>query len=230
MKRLIIGGLTVSLVLTVAALGAPKSTQKGQAVSDGQISIRIRDYAQANPLVLRHAEQVAGEILQRAGVATRWIDCPVGSSGIVACSSPVSTLDFFVNLLPESMSDRLRLPGGVLGSAIEGSGKDFGFIASVFYDVAKDRAAERQVDFGELLGNAIAHELGHLLLGTSSHSGRSLMSAFWSGNQFRLAAQGGLAFSDPEVKRIQASMNARTLAATELTQQGQSVATNYSSE
>lgn len=230
MKRLIIGGLTVSLVLTAAALGAPKSTQKGQGVSDGQISIRIRDHARANPLVLRHAEQVASEILQRAGVAARWIDCPVGSSGVGACSSSVSTLDFVVNLLPESMSDRLRLPGGVLGSAIEGSGKDFGFIASVFYDIAKDRAAERQVDFGELLGNAIAHELGHLLLGSNSHSGRSLMSAFWSGNQFRLAAQGGLAFSDPEVKRIQASMNARMLAATEFTGQVQSLATDNLSE
>jgi hypothetical protein len=230
MKRLVFGGLTVSLVLTAAALGAPKSTQKGQAVSDPQISIRIRDYAQANPLVLRHAEKSASEILQRAGVATRWIDCPVGSSGTGACSSPGSTLDFVVNLLPESMSDRLRLPGGVLGSAIEGSGKDFGFFASVFYDVAKDRAAEHRVDFGEFLGNAIAHELGHLLLGTSSHSGRSLMSAFWSGNQFRLVAQGGLAFSAPEVKRIQASMNARTLAATEFTGQGQSLATGNSSE
>jgi len=230
MKRLLVNGLTVSLILAAPGFGAPKSAQKGQAVSEGQVSIRIRDYAHANPLVRQHAEQVAGEILQKAGVATRWIDCPIGSSGTGACSSPVSTPDFFVNLLPHSMSDRLHQPGGVLGSAIEGSGNKFGYIASVFYDVARESAAERQVDFGELLGDAIAHELGHLLLGTNSHAGPGLMCAFWSGNQFRLAAQGLLAFSDAETKRIQAAMTARTLAATEFTQQGQSVATNYSSE
>ena len=230
MKRRVIIGLTVILVLTALALGAPKSTQTGQAVSNAQIRIRIRDYAQANPVVLRHAEQVASEILQKAGVATRWIECPVGSAAAGDCASPVSTLDLFVNLLPESMSGRLRLPGGVFGSAMEGTGKDFGFVASVFYDLAKGRAAEHQVSFGDLLGNAIAHELGHLLLGTRSHSGWSLMSASWSDNQFHLAAQGGLAFSEPEVKRIHASMNARTLAATEFTGQGQSLATGNSSE
>jgi hypothetical protein len=214
MRWLLISGLTMSLILAAPAFGAPKRAQEGKAVSEGQITIRIRDYAHANPLVRQHAQQVAGEILQKAGVATRWIDCPIGSSGTGACSSPVSTLDFFVNLLPHSMSDRLHRPGGVLGSAIEGSGSNFGFMASVFYDAARERAAERQLDFGELLGDAIAHELGHLLLGTNSHSNMGLMSAFWSGNQFRLVAQGLLAFSDAEAKRIHAAMNARTLAAT----------------
>ena len=230
MKRLLVNGLTVSLILAAPGFGASKSASKGQTVSERHVSIRIRDYAQANPLVLRRAEQVAGEILQKAGVATRWIDCPIGSSGTGACSSPVSTLDFFVKLLPHSMSDRLRQPGGVLGSAFEGSGNQFGYMAFVFYDVARESAAERQVDFGELLGDAVAHELGHLLLGTNSHSGSGLMCAFWSVNQLRLAAQGLLAFSDAETKGIQAAMTARTLASTEFTQQGQSVATNYSSE
>ena len=66
--------------------------------------------------------------------------------------------------------------------------------------------------------------LSHLLFGTNSHSGWSLMSSFWSGNQFRLAAEGGLSFSDAELKRIQSSMNARTLAATEFTRPRQSLA------
>ncbi len=228
MKRQFLSGLTVSLMLVAAAYCAPNRVQKGQALNEGQITIRVLDYSQSNPSVRQHAEQVAGDILQKAGVVARWIDCPVGSSGTGACSSPLSTLDLVVNLLPQSMSDRARFAGGVLGSAIEGTGDNFGFIASIFYDLAKERAAEHQVDFGELLGDAVAHELGHLLLGTNSHSGRSLMSAFWSGNQFRLAAQGGLEFSSAEVKRIEASMNARTLA--EVTRRAQAPAMANSSE
>lgn len=214
LTRRTITALTVGLMLAATAFGTPKSAQKGQAVSGGQITIRIRDYAQANPLVRQHAEEAAGNILREAGVATRWIDCPVGSSNTGDCSSPESPLIFVVNLLPYSMSERLHQGGGVLGFSIEASGKDFGFIASVFYDVVKERAAEHQQDFGELLADAIAHELGHLLLGTHSHSGWSLMSAFWSGNQLRRASQGCLAFSDREAERIQAALSARALAAT----------------
>jgi hypothetical protein len=215
LTRRTISGLTVGLMLAATAFGTPKSAQERQPVSGRQITIRIRDYAQAHPLVRQHAEEAAGNILQEAGVATHWIDCPVGSSSSGDCSSPVSPLDFVVNLLPYSMSDLLHQGGGVLGFALEAnSKKDFGFIASVFYDVVKERAAEHQQDLGELLGDAIAHELGHLLLGTHSHSGWGLMSAFWSGNQLRRAAQGCLAFSDREAERIQAALRARTLAAT----------------
>ena len=214
MKRQIISGLTVGLMLVATAFGTAKSAQKRLPGSDRPITIRIRDYAQASPLVRQHAEEAAGNILREAGVATRWIDCPVGSSSTGDCSSPVSPLDFVVNLLPYSMSERLHQGGGVLGFALEASGKDFGFIASVFYDVVKERAAEHQQDFSELLADAIAHELGHLLLGIHSHSGWGLMSAFWSGNQLRRASQGCMAFSDAEAERIQAALSARTLAAT----------------
>ncbi len=210
LTRRTISGLTVGLMLAATAFGTPKR----QPVTDRQITIRIRDYAQSNPLVRQHAEEAAGNILQEAGVAARWIDCPIDSSSTGDSSSTWSPLDFVVNLLPYSMSERLHQGGGVLGFALEASGKDFGFIAWVFYDVAKDRAAEHQQDLGELLGDAIAHELGHLLLGTNSHSGWGLMSAFWSGNQLRRASQGGLAFSDREAERIQAALSARALAAT----------------
>jgi hypothetical protein len=213
MKREIIRGLTMSLILTVAAFGAPENAQKEQPVSKTQITIRIRDYAQADPTVRQHAEQVAGEILEKAGVDTRWIECPVGWSSTGACARPVSTLVLVVNLLPRSMSDRLRRAGGVLGVAIEASDGKFGYVASIFYDEAKDRAEELQLNFGELLGDVIAHELGHLLLGTNSHSSSGLMSAFWSRNKLRMAAQGYLTFRDAEAKRIYAAMAARALGA-----------------
>jgi hypothetical protein len=225
-KRQIISALITTLILVPPAFSSPKSSQEEQTTTE--ITIRIRDYAHSQPLVLHHAEQVASTVLRKAGVATRWVDCPVDSSG--SCASDLSTLDFVVNVLPYSMSDRLRRPGGVLGFAIEGGANDFGFIASVFYDVVKNRAAEHLLEFGELLGDAIAHELGHLLLGTNSHSSMGLMSAFWSGNYFRLASQGQLTFSDAEVKRIEASMNARTLAAREFNREGQTLVAAHTSE
>ena len=121
MKRLLVNGLTVSLILAAPGFGAPKSAQKGQAVSEGQVSIRIRDYAHANPLVRQHAEQVAGEILQKAGVATRWIDCPVGSSGTGTCSRPLFNPGLLCEPATQTPCPIVCLPGGALGSAIEGT-------------------------------------------------------------------------------------------------------------
>ena len=213
MKGQVISGLAVSLILTAAAFGTPENGQKEPSAANRQITIRIRDYAQAAPSVRRHAEQAAGEILAKAGVDTRWIECPVGSSSTGACAGPMTTLVLVVNLLPRSMSDRLRRAGGVLGVAIEASDNKFAYVASIFYDESKDHAEEFQVNFGELLGDVIAHELGHLLLGTNSHSSSGLMSAFWSGNRLRMAAQGLLAFTDAQAKQISAAMAARALAA-----------------
>ena len=210
LTRTTISGLSVCLMLGPLAFGTPKR----QPATDRQITIRIHDYAQSAPSVRRHAEEAAGNILKKAGVVARWVDCPVYSSSTEDCSGTGTPLDFVVNLLPYSMSERLHQQGGVLGYTPDVSGNPFGFITWVFYDVAKDRAADHQQDLGELLGDAIAHELGHLLLGTNSHSGWGLMSAFWFGNQLRLASQGWLAFSKQESERIQAALSARALAAT----------------
>lgn len=113
MKRQIISGLAVSLISTAAAFGTPENVQKEAPVSDRQITIRIVDYARADPSVRQHAERAAGDILEKAGVDTRWDECPVGSPSAGACASPMSTLVLVVNLLPRSMSDRLRRAGGV---------------------------------------------------------------------------------------------------------------------
>jgi hypothetical protein len=46
-------------------------------------------------------------------------------------------------------------------------------------NIVLTRAHEANVDSGRLLGRAIAHEIGHLLLGTSGHANRGLMRARW---------------------------------------------------
>jgi hypothetical protein len=46
-------------------------------------------------------------------------------------------------------------------------------------------AGQSGTDFGILLGRAIAHETGHLLLGTSRHTPSGLMRAVWSQKEIR---------------------------------------------
>ena len=60
-----------------------------------------------------------------------------------------------------------------------------------------------------ILGCVIAHEVGHLLLGSSSHSGSGIMQGHWKRGQIRKAMTGNLPFTPEQVKLIQASTFAR---------------------
>ena len=54
-----------------------------------------------------------------------------------------------------------------------------GCYSDVFYDQAMELHADWHVSLSDLLGNVMAHELGHLLLGSNSHSRAGVMRAHW---------------------------------------------------
>jgi hypothetical protein len=60
------------------------------------------------------------------------------------------------------------------------------------------------------LGCAIAHELGHLLLGTDSHSQSGIMQSRWESVQFRQLTIGTLLFTAEQSERIRANARVRT--------------------
>jgi hypothetical protein len=213
MMQRIMAGFALSFVFATSSYGVSQDAGTARARNDRQITIRINDYARVKSSVLLQAERTAGDILTEAGVDTIWVECPGGqiSSGDAACSRPVTALDFSLNMLPRSMSQPLHLQEGVLGLALETAGNDFGFFAYILYDSVKDCAG--QLDLGRFLGDVFAHELGHLLLGTNSHSSHGLMCTFWSSRELLIAEQrGGLFFSSPETKRIQTAIVTRRLA------------------
>jgi hypothetical protein len=56
---------------------------------------------------------------------------------------------------------------------------DRGWLATVFSDRIGSAASRVRVDAGTLLGLVMAHEVGHLLLGSDYHSQRGVMRADW---------------------------------------------------
>jgi hypothetical protein len=72
---------------------------------------------------------------------------------------------------------------------------------------AKSDDAEFEVPI--ILGCAIAHEVGHLLLGSNSHSGSGIMQRRWERKEMRHAMTGTLLFTPEQAKLIQAETQAR---------------------
>jgi hypothetical protein len=74
-------------------------------------------------------------------------------------------------------------------------GEGFGSYCYVFQERVDELAAAAHISPGRVLGSAMAHEIGHLLKGSNSHSPQGLMSGHWYTNELRDAAMGSLNFT-----------------------------------
>ncbi len=84
-------------------------------------------------------------------------------------------------------------------------------LASVYYEYVERLAKFDGADF-ELpivLGCVIAHEIGHLLLGSDSHSRSGIMQARWGRDQLRMAMMGTLHFQADQVRVMRAEAGRR---------------------
>lgn len=178
----------------------------GNAATPGQ-TVRIYDLAKVPSATLQHALLVAGSILEAAGFQARWLQ----GSG----SAPEGRLiDYSVSNSSRSRSPAERpylvvalqagnpdtvLPG-CMGFALPQARQ--GAHAIIFYDrverlcVASDTAP----DVGTILGAVIAHELGHVLMGSEEHSPNGLMKARWGPKELRFISCNRLQFT-PENKQ-----------------------------
>lgn len=216
MKRTARIWISTQLLLLAASLHAtPPVILQVRPNEERQITVRLRNYAQVESAVLASAETTASKILHEAGTETVWVLCFDGTtwSGEMACTSQPGPMDLTLNVLPFSMSQAFQRRGDVFGHASEGSDQAFGCTAWIFFDSIKSFATERELSLAPLLGHALAHELGHLLMGANSHSGVGLMSAHWSSRELLAANQGGLFFSASESRRLEKAALARWQAA-----------------
>ena len=82
-----------------------------------------------------------------------------------------------------------------------------GCYSDVFYDRAMQLHADWKVRLADILGNVMAHELGHLLLGSNSHSGFGIMRAHWRSEELRRLSRDGLWFTNEEAYRMSRRLN-----------------------
>jgi len=198
-------GALVSLVGTIG-LAFPGRAFPDENDASPTITIQTYNYSQASPTVLVEAEREAGRILMEAGLRAIWLECPVGLSS----PSPKG--------LCKNASEATDLRLRVLDAPVANKFQDtvFGFtvhpvLASVYYEYAARRAKSDDAEFEApiILGCAIAHEVGHLLLGTNSHSDVGIMQPRWEPNQFRQLMIGNLAFTPEQSKLMRAAARTR---------------------
>ena len=139
-----------------------------QSVLVLSLVVRIYDAYGLQAEQLTQARMAVDRILEDAGVTIIWPRCP--------CPAPVVAGELVVRVVGASPASE---PAS-LGFSYVDVERQAGTLATVFADRVHALATAAGVDDGELLGRAIAHEVSHLLLGTSGHEHLGLMRGEWT--------------------------------------------------
>lgn len=161
------------------------------------MTLRVYDYTHEDHSALLGAEGEATRILAQAGVSARWTDCPTSPTklnNLTNCQQPWQVNDYILEIIPEPMAALLGKSEDALGST-PACGTAPHCTAYVFYDRVRGMATGTTAAATVLLGRAMAHEIGHLLLGENSHSSTGIMRAAWSARELRLNAGPAMLFT-----------------------------------
>jgi len=156
---------------------------------------------------LKTARQTAQAIFRHSDIEAEWRECPAGRNERLVptgCTDPLKPTEVVVRIM--ATPSATQLPDDVLGfSYINKLGAANG-LATVFADAVARIAARTYVEPGTLLGRALAHEVGHLLLGTTAHPTTGIMRANWTGTQLQRL---DWSFSPTERRQMQQALEAR---------------------
>ena len=196
--------LLMLLIIAVAPLPGPAAAQAEFAVV-----VRSYDYTDGSRERLSAARREAEEIFRQAHIPVRWIDCEVPNRpGGAKCTEPlVAGRDLIMRLLDRGDNHRASAPRAVgLGESLIDRERSSGVLMTLDLSAIRGIAVETAVDIPTLLGRAIAHEIGHLLLGSSTHPRDGLMRALWSQEELRGLKPAYWGFSQREAAQMQQTL------------------------
>jgi hypothetical protein len=174
------------------------------------VSISVHDYAEVPAPLLAAAEGQAREVFRQAGIETVWLNCSpkLERERLEPRSCYFSdTTHLTVKISPHAMNAQFRNRIDVLGTSYPDE-KGAGYFAYVFYDRIQELAQRRRLGYA-LLADVMAHEIGHLLLGSTSHSASGIMCAHWNYEELRNVAEGAMSFIPAQSRIMQDRLRIR---------------------
>ena len=203
-----------SRILAVSAflclVSAPGRAEESVAqVATLRIQTRVYNMAKVRPAVLTAALIEASEMFQRIGVEIEWVD---GSSRQYPGSSQL-----YLRIIPR-LFPNTHCPFGPSHLGYAATSEEGGVLATIFFDRV-EKLAWGDPSFA--LGCAIAHELGHLLLGYdrrngSPHSASGLMRGPWQRDDLKRKARETMQFTSEDAKRLRARLLERSRKSNDL--------------
>jgi hypothetical protein len=203
--------LSTAITVVFATLFSTAITGKAET---RRVVVRVYETAIGDVSLRTAAIETASFIVERAGIAVEWYDCTDDGRRAV-CQDARRSGNFIARIMPvlapgtaprKTPPDALDGPGEAeppLGFAVVDPDTHAGKMATVFHHQIAVVARRTGVARSELLGRALAHEVGHLLLGGRGHSRTGIMRAVWTDEELARDRPEDWLFAAGDSQRLQ---------------------------
>lgn len=198
--------VVLALALVTSLVTAKSSVAAVTAWTD--VTVRAYDATGLDDKTRRAALDLATTALAAASVEITWRVCSGGPTRATFCDTRLGPGELAIRIVrPAPASER----GGAvrLGDALVDSHAGTGLLATVYLNRIFTLAQQTNTSAAVLLGRAIAHELGHLLMASNAHGTVGLMRAFWSQDEVRGSRPGDWTFAPRDARAIQMGARAK---------------------
>jgi len=171
---------------------------------DLRLTVRLMNYVNLPVNTRRKLVENAGHVLGQAGIAIDFVECGNGgvATGDPRCNRTLGPRDLVLRIL----DPKFRWKGEELGYAA--AGPEGGAYITVFLNPRQPEARATDLSDGALLGHAVAHEIGHLLLGANAHSSYGIRPV-WRRRDENSIAIGHLLFDGEQARRMHVALMTR---------------------
>lgn len=167
------------------------------AQSEAGITVMVLDSARVPSAVLKKAENEAGRIFRNSEVRIRWVNC-LKKGEKEDCHHTPGANEFMLHIVPDGKTQS-DLVFGEAFIGEDGTGK----YADIFFKRVLGASETPELNTAQLLGAVTAHELGHLLLGSRSHSFTGIMEPVWKKECLLRIWMGSLLFTREQAQAMQ---------------------------
>ncbi len=198
----------IAVTFALISLTAPTGSAETR-----RVVVRVYETGAADVALRTAAIQTAASIVELAGIIVEWYDCTDNGRRPV-CQDARRSGNFIARMMPALTPGSLRRPSvealgtqgdaePPLGVAVVDPETHVGKMATVFHDQVEAVARRTGVARSELLGRALAHEVGHLLLGVRGHSRTGIMRAVWTDDELTRDRSEDWMFTTADRQRLQ---------------------------
>jgi hypothetical protein len=204
--------LRATLFFATVITMSPANAAAAVIISSAPVTVRVYGTANLPPAVTNRGLAGAATTIAAADIDIEWKFCDrPAESDRTSCSRPLASRELVLRFLPYG-NDPARGAQRPLGDALIDRRTGRGALATIYLDRVHWLAQEAETDVATLLGRAVAHEVTHLLLGSSRHDRHGLMRAVWSCKDLRPSVGGDWSLSARQRSELYAAAIRRASA------------------
>jgi len=204
--------------LLVLVFGQFAGACEAASAPELSLTVRVYDFVQVPDREWKEAAKMVTLTFQDAGIDLAWMRCSP------TCASESGAGDLELRIVSRAPRETAA---GVIGLALLRPEGNCGTIAYLFFNRVEALAWEMAQTTGPgtwgiftgpswvglwkslALGVAMAHELGHLLLGANSHSAGGIMNKAWTRDTLLYALGGQSRFTSVQAVQLRKSLTSR---------------------